>query len=275
MKLSTEDKRQADMMVKYGRRDEQLLGRIMLCGMESLSDAEQVEFYLYYYQIKKDLDARALAERMVEKFGDMANLALLSAKELMQVEGMYPALARRFTNFGELLKSYVRYERHYKPIHIRNIIEMCRHVLPLYRASAFPATWQLCLNADYELIYQREIAPSIGWGEEAYIEEGLFDAEYSSAASVIVVQMRGTQFADPKPYDKKHAKLYAERLEKIGCRLLDVVMVDEGKLVSMYELGMIRPDGKKVADRQVYFDENKYDADLKKNIAKYIAKMPW
>ena len=244
-------------MIEYGTRYDQLTGRIMLYGMESLSDVEQVEFHLYYYRPKKGMDVHALAERMVEKYGGMAELAFLTVNELMEVKGMYRALAQRFTNYGELLKKFAQYERIYQKTYIRNITDLCRFALPLYRECQLPGTWQLCLNEGYELIYYREITPSLAWGEEDSMEKSLHDMEFSSAKYSIIVQMRGREFADPKPYDKKHAKLLAERLRQINCHLLDVVMIDEGKLTSMHELGMIKHnffDG----DKPIDFDAEKY-----------------
>lgn len=253
MKLSTKEKIRAQALIDYGSRVEQLEGRIMLHGFDSLTDAEEVEFHLYYYKPKKGMDVQALAQRMVEKYGDLSRLALLGVRELMQVEGMYRGLAQRFTNYGKLLRKYVRYERIYQRDYIRNITELCRYVLPLYRKSPLPGTWQLCLNETYEVIYGCEIAPSLAWGE--YMDEALTDAQYSSCKYVIIVLMCGRQFADPKPYDKKNAKLFAQRLEEIGCWLLDVVLVDEGKLTSMHEEGMLTKTARKRSDRQVYTAE--------------------
>lgn len=256
MKLSTEERFHAEVLAGSSRRDQQLLGRILLYGMESLSDAEQVEFHLYYYRPKKGINVQTLAGRMVEKYGGLADLAFLSESELLQVEGMYPALARRFSNYGRLLKSFARYEHRYEKIHIRSMIELCRHILPLYRASQYPGCWQLCLNEDFELVYEREIAPSLGWGEEDCVAESLLDAEITDCKYVIIALMYGRVPASPKPYDKQHAKLHAQRLAQVNKVLLDVVMVDEGKITSMYELGMIKPwgkrPGKSAAERQEY-----------------------
>jgi len=263
LKLSTDERQHAQILSSSSRREQHLLGRIQLEGMESLSDAEQVEFHLYYYRPKRGVDARALAERMVEKFGGLANLALLTAKELMTVEGMYPALARRFTGYGRLLRQWREYERRYRRIYIRGIVDLCRHVLPLYRVSKYPGTWQLCLSEDYELIYQREIAPSLGWGEEDCVAESLQDADFTGAKYVIIVMMYGRVPASPKLYDKQHARLHAQRLAEMNKVLLDVVMVDEGRLTSMYELGMIKPEGKKAADRRNYPASGNDDRELR------------
>ena len=257
LKLSIDERDRAQSMVKYGRRQDVLLGRIMLEGFESLSETEQVEFYLHHYKPKKGTDVQAIAQSLVEKYECLAEIAFLSEKELMAAEGMYPALARRFTNLGKLLLSYAKYERVYQPVYIRSIAELCKYVLPLYRVCEYPGTWQLCLNENFELIYQREIVPSRAWGEGDAVENSLQDADFACAKYVIIVQMCGREFADPKPYDKKHAKLHAERLSEMGCVLLDVVLIDEGKLTSMYELGMVKPFGKNNKNRQVYLDERK------------------
>lgn len=257
MKLSIDERDRAQSMVKYGPRKDQLLGRIMLEGFESLSECEQVEFYLHYYKPRKGTDVQALAQNMLAKFGSLAEMAFLSEKTLLTAEGMYPALARRFAGLGRLLLTYAKYERVYQPIYIRSIMELCRHVLPLYRVCECPGTWQLCLNEGFELIYQREIVPSRAWGEEDAVENSLEDADFTCAKYVIIVQMCGKELSDPKDYDKKHAKLHAQRLSDMGCVLLDVVLIDEGKLTSMYELGMVKPFGMNNQDRRVYLEERK------------------
>lgn len=255
MKLSIEERDRAQSMVKYGPRRDQLLGRILLEGMESLTEAEKTEFYLGCYKPKKNLDLQALAERMAEKFGTLADTVLLSPAELMQVEGMYRALAERFCGLGRLLETFARYESIYQKIYIRSVVELFQYILPLYRVCSYPGTWQLCLNEAYELVYQREITPSRAWGEEDAVQNSLSDAHFSSAKYVIIVQMCGREPASPKPYDKQHAKIHAQRLEEIGCRLLDVALVDEGRLTSMYELGMISPFGGRAANKQSYLNE--------------------
>lgn len=252
MKLLIDERERAKSMVDFGPRHEKLLGRILLEGMDSLTDAEQIEFYLHCCKPKKGLDVQALAQSLAEKYGDLADTAFLSVQELMQAKGMYRSLAERFAKFGLLLHKFAEYEMVYPKIHIRSIIELCRHVLPLYRASAIPGTWQLCLNDDFELIYQREIAPSRAWGEEGFIQNALEDVEFTDARYAVIVQMCGRELSNPKPYDKEHAKLYAQRLSEMGCRLLDVVLVDEGRLTSMYELGMMGFAFGKKYDRQNY-----------------------
>ena len=255
MRLLTDERDRAESMVKYGPRKDQLLGRIMLEGFESLSESEQVELFLNYYKPKKGTDVQALAQNMVEKFGSLGEMAFLSQKELMAAEGMYPALAKRFTNLGRLLLAYAEYERNYQKIYIRSVTELCKHVLPLYRVCEYPGTWQLCLNEGYELIYQREIVPSRAWGEDDAVENSLEDAHLTCAKYVIIVQMCGREHATPKDYDKKSAELLAGRLSEIGCVLLDVVLIDEGKITSMYEKGMVKPFGSKIKDRRVYLEE--------------------
>ena len=239
-------------MVDCGTRKEKLTGKIMLDSFESLTEEEKIEFYLQCCRPKKGTDAHAIALDMLNKFGGLADTVFLHKKELMTAEGMYPALADRYARLGMLVKSFACYERLYEKIYIRSVAEMCRYVLPLYRKSSYPGTWQLCLNEAFELVYEHEITPSRAWGEDDAVENSLTDADFACAKYVIIVQMCGREFADPKPYDKKHAKLHAERLGEIGCVLLDVVLVDEGKITSMYELGMVKPLGKRISDCENY-----------------------
>ena len=242
-------------MVKYGPRQDQLLGRILLEGMKSLTEEEKIEFYLGCYKPKKNLDLQLLARRMAEKFGSLADMVLLSPAELMQVEGMYRALAERFSNLGKTIRTFARYEKVYQKIYIRSVVELFQYILPLYRISSYPGTWQLCLNEDYELIYQREITPSRAWGEEDAVQNSLSDAHFFSAKYVIIVQMCGREPANPKEYDKQHAKIHGQRLQEIGCRLLDVALVDEGRLTSMYELDMIALFSGRAENKQSYLNE--------------------
>jgi len=252
LKLSIDERDRAQTMIDFGPRREKLLGRVMLGGFNALTEAEKIEFYLHACRPKRGSDVQRIAESMLETFGGIADVVFLGERELTRAEGMYPALAKRFTNLGRLIQAYARYERVYQKVYIRNIMELCRYALPLYRRSSFPGTWQLCLNEAFELVYEHKIVPSRAWGEEDAVENSLMDAECARAKYVIIVQMCGRELASPKPYDRKHARLHAERLREINCVLLDVVLVDEGKITSMYELGMIKPLGKKIADRQNY-----------------------
>lgn len=252
MKLLTEERFRAQSMIDFGPRREQVLGKMMLGGFESLTEAEKIEFYLHKCRPKKGTDVQAISVLLLETFGGIADVIFLTEKQLLQAEGMYPALARRFTNVGRLVKAWAKYEQVYRKVYIRNIVELCRYVLPLYRRSEYPGTWQLCLNEAFELVYENEIVPSRAWGEDDAVENSLLDAEFVHAKYVIIVQMCGRELANPKPYDKKHARLHAERLREAGFVLLDVVLVDEGKITSMYELGMVKPFGKRINDRQNY-----------------------
>lgn len=254
MRLSIEERDRAQSMLEYGSRREKLLGRVLLEGMESLTEAERVEFYLYGCKPAKSVDVQALAQRLTEKFGSLADMVFLSPKELMQA-GMGRSLAERFTGVGRLAEKFARYERSYRKIYIRSVAELCSYILPLYRSCSYPGTWQLCLNDGYELVYQREICASRAWGEQDAAENSLADAYFSSARYCIIVQMCGREPANPKDYDRKYAKIHAGRLEEIGCRLLDVVLVDEGRIASMYEMGLMDPEGRRIYNHQLYEDE--------------------
>ena len=242
-------------MMQSSNRRNHLQGKYTLHGYDSLDKYEKVEFLIGFCNPKKSLDLQALSHRLVDEVGEMPVLLTGTAKALLQVEGMYPALAKRFLSYMDFLREYCRYIQLYKPVYIRNVTDMCRHVLPLYRKCTPPCTWQINLTETFELIYEEEILPSRAWGEEDGVEKSLQLAWEVSAKYVIIVQMCGKEWADPKPYDKKHAKLHAERMKEKGYELLDVVLVDEGKIVSMFEEGLINRTGKTKADRQNYQEE--------------------
>ena len=216
------------------------------------SECERIEYFIYLSRPARNVDVKTAAESMLALFGGFAQTLTATSKEIARAEEMGPALAMRYVKLGKLLRLMYSKEEFLRPEKLLTVEDARKWMQEFYPLSEKPCTWQLCLNDGHYPVWARQIVPSRAWEFDDFYEGSLEDARMSHARHVILAQFCGRDPASVKPYDKKHAMLQKERLEKIGCTLVDVLLLDDsGAAVSMYERGMLRHEG--MVDCATYF----------------------
>ena len=218
-----------------GRR-ERLRLRIENEGVMALKQHELLEFLLYYILPRQDVNL--LAHDLLDYFGDIDNVLQADRVQLSRVKGVGASVAEWLMLLGEAVKDYERQDTLNRP-DLKNYALTFRHAAALQRDIVPPQTWQLCLDMNHRLIYQRCITPSRAWGEAIVLRDALADVFAVHATSVILVQFVGNMHADYGDYDLRRIDDYAFTLHAAGSQLLDMIIIGEGGLISMRQEGRI------------------------------------
>lgn len=223
--------------IHEGRRD-RIRGLIAAGGMDRLQPHEVLEFLLYYVIPRQDVNQ--LSHGLLDYFGSLEDVLNAEIPELMKVEGVGRKIAYWLALVGECVGECKRAEQEPQVL-LKNFMNVFVYACRKYREVLPPCTMQICLDENCGIIYQRFICDSRAWGEQATLREALSDVITSHARNVMIIQFIGNMHAEPDDYDKEHAREYGYALSCAGCSLLDVVLVGDGGVSSMRQLGFI-PD---------------------------------
>lgn len=222
----------------HGGRRERLRSRIAQGGLDRLQPHEVLEFILYYAIPRQDVNQ--ISHNLIDYFGSLQAVLDAEIPELMRVDGVGRQVAEWVALVGECCWE-CSYSAGGKRIKLGNFIQVFKYAFRLYRTVRPPCSIQICLDSTSRILYQRSICESRAWGEPSTLREALADVISTQCRNVMIIQFVGNMHADPDDYDKVHAREYAYALGSAGCNLLDVVLVGDGGITSMRQLGFI-PD---------------------------------
>ncbi len=223
--------------IHFGHR-ERIRSRIAAGGLDRLQPHEVLEFLLYFVVARQDVNA--LSHSLLDHFGTLEDVLKGEIPELMKVEGVGRKTATWLALVGECVYE-CNHARQDERLPLENFMQVFKYACAEYRKAAPPCTIQLCMDAACRLSYRRVICESRAWGEPDTLREALSDVISAQARNVIILQFVGNMHADPDDYDKNHAREYGYALSCAGCNLLDVVLVGDGGIASMRQLGFV-PD---------------------------------
>lgn len=224
----------------HGGHRDRLRRRVQIAGLDSLKPHEALEFLLSYIIPRQDVND--LAHSLIDNFGTVDDVLHAEVPDLMRVNGMGKRTAEWLCWVGETVDAFT----HLKvsdSIVLNTSMKTMKHAMRLRRRIEAPGTWQLCLNRDYHLIFQREICPSRAWGEPLTMREALNDVLNMKTKHVILLQFTGSEPPQPDQYDVDHARGYGGTLRQAGCELVDILFINEYDCVSMQQEGKF-PDYK-------------------------------
>ena len=222
----------------HGGHRERIRARIAQGGLDRMQPHEVLEFLLYYAIPRQDVNQ--ISHNLMEYFGSLEAVLNAEIPDLMKVDGVGKKVAEWLALAGECC-----YECTHIPagerVALENFIKVFMYACRIYRGVQPPCSMQICLDTTSRILYQRMICDSRAWGEPDTLREALADVISTRCRSVMILQFVGNMHADPDQYDKDHAREYAYALASAGCNLLDVVLVGDGGITSMRQMGFI-PD---------------------------------
>jgi len=222
----------------HGGHRDRIRARIAAGGLDRLQPHEVLEFLLYYVVPRQDVNR--LSHSLMDYFGSLRAVLNAAIPDLMQVEGVGGKTAYWLALVGECVGECNRVDKA-QGVPLENFMQVFVYACRKYRQLTPPCTMQICLDDACRILYQRIICDSRAWGEPETLREALSDVISSHARNVMMIQFIGNMHADPEDYDKEHAREYGYTLSCAGCRLLDVVLLGDGGISSMRQLGFI-PD---------------------------------
>lgn len=229
-----------EKMEVHGGHRERIRARIEAGGLDRLAPHEVLEFLLYYAIPRQDVNR--LSHNLLEYFGTLENVLHAELPELMKVEGVGKKAALWLALVGECTLECARGSGKDQQA-LENFMQVFVYACKLYRDARPPCSVQICMDAASRVSYRRVICESRAWGEAETLRQALSDVLSMRARNVIILQFIGNLHADPDEYDCEHAREYAYALRGVGCTLLDVVLVGDGGMASMRQMGMIPEEG--------------------------------
>ena len=238
-----------DIIDIHGGHRDRIRSRIAAGGIDRLQPHEVLEFLLYYVIPRQDVNQ--LSHGLLDYFGSLEAVLDAEIPELMKVEGVGRKIAYWLALIGECINECNRsgLRGHIK---LHNFMQAFRYACKVYRRVLPPCTMQICMDEACRISYQRFICDSRAWGEPETLRDAMSDVISSRARNVMILQFIGNMHADPDDYDKEHAREYGYALSCAGCRLLDVILVGDGGVSSMRQLGFVPDYSNKHLNNRVY-----------------------
>lgn len=233
-----------------GHRD-RLRRRVAEHDLEHLPPHETLEFLLYFLIPRQNVNE--LAHALIEQFGSLDCVLRASVDMLLQVHGIGLRTAQWLAMLGDTTACFGRLCWEDRP-KLGNLLQTLQYACELRQHVIPPSSIHLCLDINDRLLYQRRLTDSRAWGEPLCLRAGLADVLENQATGTIIFQFVGPLHAEPDEYDISRAAAYADTLAAAQSRLTDVVIVGEGNIVSMRQLGLIPSSSSSSTERYLRED---------------------
>lgn len=201
-------------------------------GLSAFNPHQVMEFLLFYAVPQKDVSE--MAHDLINKFGSVRAVLNAPKEELKQISGVGNYVADWLLNVGELIESYCELEPkdRMQVKNLKSAVEFC-----CANRRQVPSTWQLCMTPAGTLQLYTCICDSLAWGEPEVLRKSVDEVLSVNSRNVIIVEFTPDSVPRPEEEDKRYAELYGHILRMAGLELLDVILVGETEVVSMYRSG--------------------------------------
>jgi DNA repair protein RadC len=180
---------------------------------------------------------KTAAERLLDKFGSLDNMASAYLSELMQVEGIGRAQAEKLTVAFELSRRLHRQSVH--KIELTSPSAVAAVVAAEYHNLKQEVLKVLLLDAKSHLIQKQDVFIGTVNTSLCHPREVYRTAIKLSASSIIITHNHPSGNPHPSPDDKKITKQLVDAGNIIDIKLLDHIIFGDNGFWSMKEEGMI------------------------------------
>ena len=213
--------------------------RLLAEGERALSDAELLAIMLRSGTEQET--AIALAQRLLAQFGNFRTLAMASVAELSSIRGIGPAKAAQIKAAFEIGRRLAQQ----KAAEPGRRLTSSQRVFELYypRLRDFKKETFLVLLLDVKNRVFREVEVSVGslTASLAHPREVFREAVRESAAAVICVHNHPSGDPTPSQNDFEITRKLHATGQVVGIRLLDHVVIGEGRYYSFADEGRLPP----------------------------------
>jgi len=230
--------REYQQPIKYWPEGERPRERLLQKGPEVLSDAELLAVVLRTGDAASGLSALDLALHLLARFGNLRAIDRASPAELQEVPGMGPAkaaavkaalaLGRRSTAEGDETR-----------VAFRSSSDVARYYLP--KVQGLKKEIFRCALLDMKNRLLKDVVISEGSLGESLVHprEAFLPAVRESAAAVIFVHNHPSGDPTPSQEDIAITRQLVQAGQILGIRVLDHVILGEGRVVSLAEEGIV------------------------------------
>jgi DNA repair protein RadC len=210
--------------------------RLTRLGPEALRDAELIAVLLRTGT--REMGAVALADRVLQHFGDLRALARASIEELQQVKGLGVVKAIEIKAALELGKRLAAHVAEQRP-RITSAEDVVRLLMIYYKDKETEEFKALLLNTKNEVLKILSISAGVLDSTMALPRDVFRQAIREGATAVIVCHNHPSGDPEPSRDDISLTKRLSEAAEILGIRLLDHVVFGDGRHVSLKERNLM------------------------------------
>ncbi len=191
-------------------------------GLEALADYERIELLLTYAIARRD--TKALAKRLLEKFGSLENLLDAPAHELLATPGIGESAAALILLLKPLCTKYLEDRFTRTPIKLGEPQAMVNFLRMKIGALSKETLFLLYLDSRDQLIGYRAIAGTVDRAP-IFVREVVEDALLRHACSVVAAHNHPSGICEPTGDDINLIGALARALDSVGIKLADHLVI--------------------------------------------------
>ena len=210
--------------------------RFLIEGIDSFEPHEILELLLYFAIPRRDINE--LAHKLIDHFGNIANVLDADVYALQQVEGVGENAAVLLTLIPQLSRVYqtAKWDR--------NIILGDTETAGEYAKSLFIGKKNeefaiICLDSQRRVHYSGTVVRGTVNQTEAYPRLIVSEALKHNAQNIILAHNHPSGNPRPSPEDVETTKTLVAALEAIDVYVIDHIIVGGNRFYSMTEMGTI------------------------------------
>ncbi len=224
--------------IKTWPEDERPRERLIKHGAGALSDAQLLAIVLRSGDAGSKRSAVDLARTLLGRFGGFRALDRASVSELCEVKGIGPAKAAEVMAALEIGKRFAREEKGPRTM-IRTSSDVAKFYFPTMRDLKKEVFKCVLLDGKNRMMKDVTISEGSLSASVVHPREVFNPAVRESAAAVLFVHNHPSGDPTPSEEDIAVTKQLVEAGKILGIRVLDHVIIGDGRSVSFVELGMM------------------------------------
>jgi len=215
---------------------DRLRSRSTLRGLEAMGDAELLSLVVV---ARNGRSSGAIAQELIDRFGDLCGVGSVTREELMRVEGIGRAESLRLRASFEIGRRCMTSNRERAIRKVRSPEEAAALMIPEMRDLDREHFKAILLNTKNGIL--RIVTVAVGSLNAALVHprEIFKAAVVASAAGVILVHNHPTGNPEPSAEDTDLTLRFVRCGELMGIELVDHIIIGGAGFVSMRERGLV------------------------------------
>lgn len=230
MNKTEENKDEKPINIHEGHR-ERLLDAMLSGGFDGSDAIQKVEAFLFF--IVPRIDTNPLAHRLLDKFGNFANIVEADPAELVSIKGISTKTAQKIKLFGELFHYYAELKVSGGKISLDNNEKFLNLLEGLMRFKNTENLYLFGFDHNFKLLAKRKY--SLNLVSQIGINPAEIFAFVSSCKAKFIIFSHnhpgGT--ARPSQNDVEATNYLTSLCESWDCELLDSIIVGEDGIFSI------------------------------------------
>lgn len=214
-----------------------LMNTVFEGGLAHLSDIQITEFMLFYVFPRGDVNP--LAHKLLDRFGNIANIIDADYSELVSVEGIGDRSAKALIGLGELVEKVLEY-RARKYTHLSNIDSACDFVEELLRFCTTENSYIVGVDHNSRIVGKKRL--NVGNVKMVSIDPLSITGFLSSMkpAGVFLVHNHPSGHCNPSETDISATDNLKQLIKSCGVKYIDHFIIGTEAIYSMERGSVVR-----------------------------------